>query len=259
MKTKTLTLLVAGTSLLLCANWANAQVFLNENFDSYADQAAFTTVWNISGTAADTLNTEQSKSPSQSVKALTTATRSAKSIGEVGFLNASTDIVKFKFDFYDSAGAASAYRQYGEITDGTAPTSSGQLYAMGLNNNIVSTYYMARVLGADGGQGVSAFFKLDGTGVPTRSTGWHTLEADISDIDVKFYVDGNFSKAINTSAFTDRSLDVVRLGSNLTSTQVAYFDNVSVERVIVPEPSSVALAVLGGLALAVGTISRRKI
>jgi hypothetical protein len=118
---------------------------------------------------------------------------------------------------------------------------------MGLNNNIASTSYMARILGADGGSGSGAFFKLDDAGAPARSTGWHLLEARISDNDVKFYVDTILSKTVNTSATTDRSLDTVKVGSNLSAGQVAYFDDVYVERTTVPEPASISVLALGTL------------
>src|SRR5882762_1867966 len=236
-------LLIAG---ILWAGVGQGAVFLDENFDSYADQTAFQAAWPINGTASTVLNNEQFVSLSQSAKGLTTATRNARSVGEVGFLNASADIVIFRLNFYDSAGSASAYRQYAELDDTAAPSGSGQLYALGLNNNIVSTKYMARILGADGGAGAGAFFKLDDVGSPDRSTGWHSLEADISDNDVKYFVDGILSKTVNISALTDRSLDTVKIGSNLSATQVAYFDDVHVERITVPEPSALALILLGG-------------
>ncbi|MGC3959287.1 MAG: PEP-CTERM sorting domain-containing protein [Verrucomicrobiota bacterium] len=131
------------------------------------------------------------------------------------------------------------------MDDGSAPGSAGQLFAMGLNNNIASSYYMARILGFDGGAGASAFFKLDGVGAPTRATGWHTLEAQISDTAVNYYVDGILSKSLDTTALTDRSLDTVKVGSNLSSAQAAYFDNVYVARLAVPEPGTAALLSLG--------------
>jgi hypothetical protein len=224
-----------------------AAVFLDENFDTYANQAAFESVWAPSATPATgtTLSTEQAMSPFQSAKGLTTASRNTRGIGEIGFLNASTDAVVFRFNFYDSNSGAAAYRQYAELDDTAAPSAGGQLFAMGLNNNIASTYYMARILGGDGGSGVSAFFKLDGTGAPVRSTGWHTLEADIMDTSVSYYVDGILSKTIDITALTDRSLDTVKVGSNLSSAQVAYFDDIHVERLTVPEPSAVSMVVLG--------------
>jgi hypothetical protein len=245
---KHLFIAVAAACSALAPVLSQAQVFLNENFDSYADQAAFQAAWAANATTA-TLSTEQAVSLSQSVKGLTTTTRNARSVGEVGFLNGTADTVVFRFDFYDSNGAAAAYRQYAELDDTITPGSAGQLFALGLNNNIASSSYMARILGADGGAGVSAFFKLDDAGAPARSTGWHSLEARITDNAVSFYVDSILSKTINTSTLTDRSLDTVKVGSNLSSGQVAYFDNVYLERIVVPEPGVLSLAVLGAGAL----------
>jgi len=116
---------------------------------------------------------------------------------------------------------------------------------------------MARVLGFDGGNGAGAFFKLDDPGSPARSTGWHQLEADVADNAIQFYVDGILSKTINTSALTDRSYDTAKVGSNLSSTAVAYYDDVHVERVVVPEPSAIALGLLGGLGLLARRLRRR--
>jgi hypothetical protein len=254
---RTLIFALAGAWLFLCAGWANATVFLDEHFDTYADQAAFQAVWAPRG-GSTTLSTDQSVSPTKSAEGLTTATRNLRTFGEVGFLNASTDKVIFRLNFYDSLGTAAAYRQNVELTDGTAPSVSGQIFGLGLNNDVASTFYMARIQGGDGGAGVNAYFKLDGTGAPTRSTGWHLLEADITDTSVSYYVDTILSKTVDITAVTDRSLDTIRLGSALTSTQVAYFDDIHVERIAVPEPSAATLSFLGGLGLAIGAISRRR-
>jgi MYXO-CTERM domain-containing protein len=253
MSLKTVSLFLGASCLAATSSFA--AVFLNEHFDTYPDQAAFQSTWAINGTASTVLNSAQSVSPNQSVEGLTTATRNVLTIGEVGFVNGSSDTVIFRFNFYDSNGSAAAYRQFAELDDTTAPSGSGQLFAMGLNNNIASTYYMARILGGDGGSGVSAFFKLDGGGAPTRTTGWHTLEADITDTSVSYYVDSILSKTVDISALTDRSLDSVKVGSNLSATQVAYFDDIYVERLAVPEPSTAAF---GLLAAAFAFLRRRR-
>jgi hypothetical protein len=231
-----------------------ATVFLDEHFDSYANQAAFQAAWTPNAATA-TLATDQYVSPGQSIMGGTTATRNLLTVGEIGTMNASSDSIVFRFNFYDSDSTAAAYRQYAELDDTTAPSAGGQLFAMGLNNNIASTYYMARILGGDGGAGSGAFFKLDGAGAPTRSTGWHTLEARITDTSVSYYVDTILSKTVDITAVTDRSLDTVKVGSNLTATKVAYFDDIYVERIVVPEPGTFALVGLAGLCV----VARRKL
>jgi hypothetical protein len=254
MKKQTVSLIaISCAALLPTMSWA--QVFLNESFDSYASQAAFEAAWPVNGTASTVLSSDQSSSPAQSAQGLLTATRNARNIGELGFLDGTSDVIIFRFDFYDSNGTASPYRQYAELDDGLFPNSSGQLFAMGLNNNIASSHYMARILGFDGGSGAGSFFKLDGVGAPTRSTGWNTLEAQISDTSISYYVNGILSKTLDISALTDRSLDTVKIGSNLSSTQIAYFDNIYVARMAVPEPSALSLAAIGLGAL----LLRRKI
>jgi hypothetical protein len=253
MSVKTVSLILGASCAITTSSFAT--VFLNEHFDSYPDQATFQSTWAINGTASTVLNSAQSVTPNQSVEGLTTATRNVLTIGEVGLLNGSSDTVIFRFNFFDSSGSAGAYRQYAELDDTTAPSSAGQLFAMGLNNNLTSTFYMARILGADGGAGVSAFFKLDGAGAPTRTTGWHTLEADITDNSVSYYVDSILSKTVDVSALTDRSLDSVKVGSNVSATQVAYFDDIYVERVTAPEPS---VATFGLFAGALALLRRRR-
>ena len=68
----------------------------------------------------------------------TTAQRNEKTFAESG-LPSSTDAVTFNFDFYDANAALNPYRQYANLQDGTAPSGSGQLVSMGLNNNRLAT------------------------------------------------------------------------------------------------------------------------
>jgi hypothetical protein len=252
LKTSATRLSILATALV--ASSASATVFLNDNFDSYANQTAFNAAWTPVTTAA-TLSLDQSVSPSQSVLAGTAAQRSLRTFGEIGSLSGSSDVVDFSFNFYDSSGSAAAYREFAELDDSTTPLGSGQLFAMGLNNNLVSTFYMARILGYDPGTGSGAFFKLDGAGAPTRTTGWHKLEARIGDNQVDYYVDNILSKTVNISTVTDRSFDTVKVGSGISSANAAYFDDVYVERLTpVPEPSVLAFS---ALALA-GFLARRR-
>lgn len=239
-----------GASVLGCAGLAQATtVFVNENFDGYANQAAYEAAWTANATHM-TLSQEQAASGLNSVKGSTTATRDYLRFAETGTLTGSTEEVIFRFKFYDSNAGINPYRQYAELDDGTAPTGNLQLVAMGLNNNLLNSAgagprYMARVLGYNGG----GFFKLDDAGAPARSTGWHTMEARIGDSQIRFYVDTILSKTIDISGISpDRSYETVKVGSNLSSTAVAYFDDVYVART--PEPASICLLAVGGLMLA---------
>ncbi len=249
MKLTRLTSLLAVAAVATGATSASAALLLSDNFDSYADQAAFeASPWNQVGAVAfGTLSSAQSSSAPNSINFATTAQRAEQAFTESGNPSA-TNIIRFSLDYYDSNAALAPYRQHHNLQDGTAPGSAGQLVSLGLNNNLTSAaeggnFYMARLLGFNAG----AYFKLNEGSAPLRSTGWHNLRVDISAADYKFYVDGILSKTIANS-LTLRSYDVVRIGSGLSSTAESFVDNVRVETI--PEPASAAMLSLAGLALA---------
>ena len=267
-------------ALVAMTNVSPAAVLLNENFDSYADQAAFEAAWTPIGTVdpkSATLTTDQASSPTQSIRVDGTATsgqqRNERTFAESGSVTTTT-VITFSFAFYDSNAAAAPYRQFSELRDGPG-TGTGQVVAMGLNNNHLSSdsggnYYMARILGytptavdPDGGPneggtlGAGAFFKLNDFATSTlRSTGWHNLMVEIStddglSADFAFYVDGLLAERVSNvgTAATLRSYDAIRLGSGVSNAgNAAYYDNFSVA--VVPEPSAAGLGLLGTLAFA---------
>ncbi len=265
---------------------ATARADFSDNFDSYADQAAFEAAWTPIGTVAPisaTLATDQASSAPQSVRVDGTTTTgqqsNRRSFPETGLVSPLTNIV-FSFDFYDSNAAAAPYRQFSQLQDGTAPSATGQIISMGLNNNHISSdsggnFYMARILGysppttdpdggpAEGGTlGSGAFFKLNDFALsPLRSTGWHNFKVVIGtddglSADFEFYVDNVLAERVSNvgTAATLRSYDVVRLGSGLSNAgNAAWYDNVSVQVVVIPEPSTLALGLLAALGLALGS------
>ncbi len=248
---------------------SSASLLLLDNFDGYADQTAFLAAWPAAIGSGGTLSTLQSVSAPNSVNFPTTAQRNDRSFPESGN-PAALNLIRFSIDFFDSNAAASPYRQVVQLIDG-AGSASGQLISLGMNNNQTSlqsggNFYMARILGytvpttadPDGGPaesvgGAGTFFKLNDTGVGLRSTGWHNLAVEITDVDFKFFVDGALAETV-ANAFTLSSYDKVRLGSGLSSVADANFDNVSVETNPAPEPSAVALCLLG----AAGLVSRSR-
>jgi len=273
-------LALAVAMVLATPVWAQATptVLFEDNFDSYADQAAFEAVWPPFPNAAIpsgqhlslTLSNEQSVSPTQSAKnpGVTTAQGTNESPRNRLFftdsgLPAPENLVHFEFNFYDSAEGGNPYRSYTGIFNSAAPSSSGGLVQMGMNNNQLAAanggnYYMGRVFGYDplidgetvGGNG--AFFKLNGVGtddpaaVPLRSLGWHKLGVTISDVDFKFYVDDILARVVdradgfNGTPVTVRSFDEIRMGAGVSNNNNAsYFDDMRVvlNPIIVPPPT----------------------
>lgn len=257
-------LMVPAISLAIASigTFANAAILLQDNFDSYADQAAFQAAWPAVGAQpSGTLSTAQAaSSPNSVLIGLGTATadspRNGRSFAESG-LPSPTNVIRFSFDFFDSDAAAAPYRNFANLQDSTAASGSGQLIALGLNNTLSAAggnYYHARILGFNSG----AFFKLDDGGASTlRSTGWHNLAVEISDTNFTFFVDGILAKTV-PNTYTLRSYDHVRLGAGFTSARIAYYDNVLVQTfdpTEIPEPSTIALT---GLALVGLTFAARR-
>jgi len=231
---------------------------LYDNFDGYADQAAFGAAWNVGVVGGGTtLSLDQSYSASQSVLQGVAAQQSARDFTPTSGSNAQP--LEWSFRFYDSTQEANL-RQFATIRDNSPALA--QLVAIGAYNDStltknlftglsvtaadLNTYYACRVAFAPGPN----WFILNTEGVPTRSTGWHELKAVFSDTTVDLYVDGVLGMADiqYASAAGAITFDRVTVGSGLSSANgVAYYDDVLVQ--LVPEPSSFALAGLGAAAL----------
>jgi hypothetical protein len=276
-------------ALWACSGLSGAQgaMIINDNFDGYANQAAFEAVWTPIGTVAPIsgeLSTAQASSPTQSVRNPGTATtgqsRNQQIFSETSTLSSSGNLgigdkLIWSFDFYDSDPAANPQRNYSNLQDSTAPSGTNQLIAMGFNNNQTSAnsggqFYMARILGyaasttadPDGGPaesvaGAGAFFKLNDFGTGTRSLGWHNLKAVLStndglSTDFEFYVDNVLAERVSDVGTTAsiRSYDNIRIGSGLSngSTEV-FFDNMQLEYIPIPEPTTLVLAGLVSMGL----------
>lgn len=276
--------LIAAAVLGLAGSSFAATVNINDNFDGYANQAAFDAVWAPIGTstpAGATLSTAQAVSSPNSAFVAGSAgvtQRNRLSFTAIGNL-AVGETLTWSFDFYDSNATAGPNRNFSNLQVGTAPSATNQLISMGLNNNHTASdsggnYYMARILGftpttvdPDGGSneggtlGSGAYFKLNDYGVGLRSTGWHNLKTVITTADgtsqsYAFYVDNVLAETVSTVGTALRSYDNIALGSGLSNgTQDVYFDNMILQSAVAsPEPGSLVLLGVG----AAGLLRRRR-
>lgn len=267
---------VAAAALFAVVQSSSAAIIVNDNFDSYANQAAFDAAWAPIGSVAPLsgeLSTAQASSPTNSIRNPGTATNSQSrnrlTFAESGAAAVGTSLV-FSFDYYDSSATAAPSRNYVNLQDTTAPGSTNQLLSLGLNNNQTNAnsggnYYMARILGytvptidPDGGAnesvtGSGIYFKLnDFATSPVRSAGWHNLKVVIStddgaSTDYAFYVDNILAETVSNvgTAASLRSFDNIALGSGLSNgNNEVFFDNVSFATVV-PEPVSLSIATAG--------------
>jgi hypothetical protein len=237
------TLFAVLTSLV----WAgSAYAAIMDNYDSYADQAAFNAAWTPTGTAMD-LDTDGTPTPQSAPNTIHQGLVAQQSrLAVFGADKVALRDLNFSFDFYD--GGAALGRTYGMVysraTDGDWASGLNQIIAIGKNNTIATTKYNVRIA-----FGSVNWVAMDAPS-PDRSIGWHNMQV-IADgalaPTLNFYVDGLLGKSIAlTQAQGDVIMNYVVMGSGLSSATEAWYDNVS----LTPEPASLMLLGLGGLFLA---------
>ena len=244
-----------------------AQADLFDNFDSYTTKAQFDAVWTPStGTGLD-LYTAQSVSSPNSVKNPGTTAQASRRL----MAGVAAPLMDFSYDFYDFDANNSA-RDYIQIQSRAGTDYTGtlqQLLAIGKYSNITGSKYFGRVAFETGGvygDGATApaatWFQLGGAG--DRSVGLHTAQilglddpANPGMVRFEFYIDGILGGSVANINDSSISFNWLVLGSGLTTVPNGIaMDNVSI--VTVPEPSFLALCLLGGFGLAAGVISRRR-
>lgn len=240
-------LLLSAALLAVSAVGASAYSW-TENFDGYADQAAFNAAWQTSGTPV-TLDTDGTPAPPSSPNSVLQGTTTMQSRAAIPNLPAYN--LDFSFKFYDAGGATLTARAYAMVYSysGAWGSTLQQIIAIGKYNSAIGGKYWGRVaFGAGNWVQFSAG--------PTQSIGWHDaqVKANIANGTYDFYIDGQLA---GTQVFPANNMgynyNFVVVGSNLASSSAMQFDDIK----IVPEPGSL-LALGAGLTSFVGLISRRR-
>jgi hypothetical protein len=236
---------------------ARATIIMSENFDSYSDTAAMSTVW--TGTVG-TLSNTLSYSPSNSAAHPGGAVRTyAPGIGTAA--PTATQNLVLTAKIYDDALVANDRMSVG-LRTGTAP-----LFEIGRYNDF-TPYTGTHTYGIRGvtlGNGITSPgyvpFRTGALASIPATVGWHTYQATFSIVDgLTVTLDLNSNGSIDstiqftgngTSAFN--SFNQLRFGglSGVSSGGGgANFDDISLAMVdIVPEPASLLMIGLLGLSL----------
>ena len=221
---------------------AMAQANLIDNFDTYADQAAFDAAYTqIYPTVPLVLDQTKGHSDSQSANTAGPNNNSEKRVyRNLGGEYSGTDAAPLKFEFYMSMSAADDWwtREYIEIRGYTgAGYGDGdlqELIALGCTSSGVdTTVYNARILTGD----------LWVNTTTAKSTDWTKLTALIKSSTVEVYVNDNLDYSGPRS--TGVTLDSVVIGSGLSSNVDVWFDDLQV----IPEPATMSLLGMAGVAL----------
>jgi hypothetical protein len=251
--------------LVIASVAVSARADFFDNFDSYANQAAMNAVWTVDLGTALTLSTANSVSAPNSVSQSTTvASRIYHYLGS----SIQGDQLDFSFDFYYTGTGTRDFAQVYSRAGSTWAAGLNGALSFGTYNTTAAGKFSARFSsatpanGAIFGDGATIISTSDTTGwfalSVSKTVGWHDMEV-IGALDpnhtgkaiYKFYVDGVLGGSIANAPDSLFNFGVIGGGVSSgtgSAANVAFYDNYSVG--IIPEPSSLALLILGGLAMA---------
>ncbi len=229
---------------LLGTNSSQGAILISENFESYSTSAGLTSVWTGGGATLATLV----GNPGQS------AFHAGGAVNERAFASlapTATESIRLSGQIFDDANSANE-----RITIGLRNSAGSNIIEMGHYN--APSHYAARVvLFGSGDVNWVGLTNSSGAALTTPVAGWHTYQVDITQNSVIFSLDllsdGSIDSVLTVNASVSAAgFNSLRFGgpSGLSSGGGgANFDNLLLQTVAVPEPSSICIAGLFGLTL----------
>jgi len=253
-----------GLVLVISVSQASAATIWADNFEGYADTAALSpTYTQVYPTYPMLLDTAKGYSSAQSIHfGATTDNYHARAYFNLpGGPVTPSDAAPLKLEFMvDTDVATYLTRQYIELrsySDGVYNSGTlNQLLALGFTSSGVDTTLVnQRILyGTSAGWGNLTSTYATRATIADPENDWTKLGMIVYGSKIEYYVNDNLDSTKTTSG--TYAYDSIAVGSGLSSAGTdVWFDHLTVT--IVPEPSSLAFALLGGCGLFIARMRRQ--
>lgn len=242
---------VCFAAAMACTVAAQGSVIFSDDFDSYTDTADMGTIWSLGDGTLDTVLGNPGQSMYHPGTSGSFSGGNTNSVSFAGLTPTAANPIVYTVDIYDDGTSANK-----RTTAGLRAAAGANLFEMGMYNS--PAYYAVRAV-LPGPSWIAFSGMVDDSGGAIANApvvGWHRFQVVLDGTNATFTLDLNSDGNINATEVVPVAfnaaypLDIIRLGgpSDYSSAGGGVnFDNVSLE--VIPEPASLALLGLGGLAM----------